>query len=345
MKIQDLKYLLAYLIPVSAFIALEWQSFWSYSAMILGFGIIPIVELILKPNPKNDTPELELQKSKSLFFDILLYLNIPIVYFLIYKTIFTVLSGVETWEGVGMFLNLGLVLATSGINVAHEIGHRPGKVNKILAASLLIPSLYGHFTTEHNHWHHKYVATPDDPATAKYNQSFYQFLFSAVIGVYRNAWTLAFKDMERKGKPKWHYSNEMLWITFFQILLFTSYYMIGGPWILLFCFGTAVMSFSLLESIDYVEHYGLERKKLPSGKYERVNEKHSWNSDHELGRIFLYELTRHTDHHMNAVRKYQVLRHKEDSPQLPFGYPGSIILALFPPLWFKIMNPRIKALS
>lgn len=285
----------------------------------------------------------EQEIGAKVLFDVLLYLNIPIIYFLIFKTIATIQGEVHVLEMTGFLLNLGIVLGTAGINVAHEIGHRNGIWNKIAASSLLIPSLYGHFTLEHNTGHHKWVATPDDPATAKFGQSIYQFWRSVVPGVYSKAWELSFIKMEREGKPKFHYSNELIWISLSQLLLFAFFFWIGGWPVLFFCLGAALVSFSLLECIDYVEHYGLERKKLPSGKYERVNYQHSWNSDHDLGRIFLYELTRHTDHHMNANRKYQVLRHMDNCPELPYGYPASILMALVPPIWFKVMNPKVKA--
>ena len=126
-------------------------------------------------------------------------------------------------------------------------------------------------------------------------------------------------------------------------LIFTGC-LIGGGWIgLAFAAGSALVGILLLETINYIEHYGLRRQKRPEGHYEKVQPWHSWNSDHELGRIFLYELTRHSDHHFKASRKYQVLRHFDDSPQLPFGYPGSMILALFPPLWRKVMDDRINS--
>ena len=345
MKIQDLKYLLAYLIPLSAYLALELQSYWSFSTVILAFGIIPIMEVLIPPSPKNHDPNNEQKKEVNRFFDLLLYVNIPLIYFLIYKSIITVQSGVSTIVVLGLVLNLGIVLGTAGINVGHEIGHRKGLFNRIAAALLLVPSLYGHFTIEHNNGHHKWVATPDDPVTAKYNQSIYSFIFTAVIGVYKSAWRISFRALQRKGLPKWHYSNELIWITLSQIILFYSYFYWGGWPILIFCLFAAIISFTLLETIDYVEHYGLQRKKLASGKYERVNEKHSWNSDHHIGRIFLYELTRHTDHHMNANRKFQILRNIENSPQLPYGYPASILMALVPPIWFKNMNSRVKAFN
>nr|WP_262914111.1 alkane 1-monooxygenase [Portibacter lacus] len=262
---------------------------------------------------------------------------------MIFKTVAIIQTDISWVTQLGLLLNLGIVMATAGINVAHEIGHRPGIWNKIASGLLLIPSLYGHFTIEHNNGHHKWVATPDDPVTAKYGQSIYSYWGTAVSGVFTKAWEISFTQMKRAGKPRFHYSNELIWMMLAQLVLFTSYYLIGGLHVFLFCLVAAVISFSLLECIDYVEHYGLQRKKLKSGKYERVNERHSWNSDHELGRIFLYELTRHTDHHLNANRKYQILRNIESSPQLPYGYPGSILLALVPPMWFKVMNPKVKA--
>lgn len=343
MKIQDLKYLLAYLIPFSAFIALELQNKWSFSTVVFAFVFIPFLEMVTKPDPKNMATDREQLVERNVLFDVLLYLNIPIVYFLIFHTISTVQGDLFWTEKLGMMLNLGIVLGTAGINVSHEIGHRKGLWNRIAAALLLIPSLYGHFTIEHNNGHHKWVATPDDPVSAKFGQSIYAYLGTAVVGVFVKAWEISFTQMRRAGKPKFHYSNELIWISLAQVILFTTFFILGGLPILLFCLGTAVVSFTLLECIDYVEHYGLQRKKLPSGKYERVNERHSWNSDHEVGRIVLYELTRHTDHHMNATRKYQTLRHMEDSPQLPYGYPTSILMALLPPVWFRIMNPKVKA--
>ena len=341
MKIRDFKYLLAYLIPLSALFALLWKSYWSYSTVIFSFGIIPIIEILSKPDHTNESYERQNQKKLNRFFDYLLYLNIPIVYLLTFITFREVKSGVHTIEGIGLLLNLGIVLSTSGINVAHEIGHRQGLINKIAAALLLGPSMYGHFTIEHNYGHHKWIGTPRDPASATENQSVYAFIYQAVTGVYKNAWRISFKQMGKSGLPRFHYRNELVWIHLFQLVLLIVYFIYGGVAILLFGIACAIVSFSLLECIDYIEHYGLRRKLLPSGKYERVNENHSWNSDHQLGRIVLYELTRHADHHANAERHYQTLRYKEESPQLPLGYPASIVLALIPTLWFKKMNPLV----
>lgn len=343
MKIRDLKYLLAYLIPFSAFLALELRSVWSFSTVILAFLIIPVFELIFKPNPNLISSELQRDKSANVFFESILYLNIPILFILIFRTFTIIQLDITNIETLGLFMNVGIVMATTGINVAHEIGHRKGKLNKICAALLLIPSLYGHFTLEHNYGHHKWVATPEDPVSAELNQNLYAFIYSAVIGVFKNSWRISFRMQEKKGLSLWHFSNELIWISLAQIFLFSLIFYFGNFFSLIFFIGAAIFSFSLLESIDYIEHYGLRRKLLSSGKYEIVNEKHSWNSEHEIGRIFLYELTRHTDHHISSIRKYQNLRNLRNSPQLPFGYPSAILVALLPPLWFSIMNPLVKS--
>jgi len=232
-------------------------------------------------------------------------------------------------------------LATNAINVAHELGHRESLFERSLSKLLLLPCLYMHFYLEHNFGHHKNVATPLDPATAKFNQPVYHFWLTSVSQQYINAWKIQLALLKQHNKGFLSAKNDMLFYLLFQALyLFTIVVLLG--WNALFfavCIG--IMSFLFLETINYLEHYGLLRQKLPSGRYERVQTYHSWNSNHFIGRIVLYELTRHSDHHFKSSRKYQDLTHKPDSPQLPFGYPTSILLALVPPLWFYIMNSRV----
>ena len=134
----------------------------------------------------------------------------------------------------------------------------------------------------------------------------------------------------------------MIWSHFVQIIFLITVYYFSG-WIgFIALIGAAIMGMLVLEAVNYIEHYGLFRQVLPSGRYELINESHSWNSDHELGRIVLFELVRHSDHHYQTMRKYQTLRHLDKSPQLPFGYPMSIVIALLPPLWFRLMNPKLN---
>jgi alkane 1-monooxygenase len=236
---------------------------------------------------------------------------------------------------------LGIILGSNGINVAHELGHREKLFERILGKILLIPSHYTHFFIEHNHGHHLDVSTPKDPSTAKYNQNLYAFWFQTVFGTYIKAWQIQKKLNQSENRSFFSLKNDMFWFTLIQISYLIILFYFFGSVGLIVALLAGIVGFLLLESINYIEHYGLKRKLLPSGRYERVSEKHSWNSNHVLGRIILYELTRHSDHHFKSQKKYQILEYHDVSPQMPFGYPTSIVLAFFPPLWFAIMNKRI----
>jgi alkane 1-monooxygenase len=198
-------------------------------------------------------------------------------------------------------------------------------------------SLYMHFFIEHNKGHHKNVATQEDPASARYNEPIYFFYVRTVIFSYLSAWKIA-----NRAFPFYSWKNEMLQAHVVQFLFVGSIFYFTGALITIYFLCAALIGIALLETVNYIEHYGLQRKQTEEGKYERPMPEHSWNSNHILGRIMLFELSRHSDHHYLASRKYQVLKHHEDAPQLPTGYPGSMILALVPPAWFYIMNKKIR---
>jgi alkane 1-monooxygenase len=213
-----------------------------------------------------------------------------------------------------------------------------------MAKMLLLSTLYMHFFIEHNRGHHKNVSTPLDPATSRLNESFYRFLPRTVIGSWIDAWKLEEHRLRKLNLNIWNpINNEMLRFQIIQVLFVLSIYFFLGLKCMLAFIAAATIGFVLLEIVNYIEHYGLQRKMLPNGAYEKVKPHHSWNSEHELGRILLFELTRHSDHHYNASRKYQILRHFDNAPQMPSGYLAMIPLALIPPLWFRIMNPRVIA--
>ena len=340
---KDAKYLIAYVAPLAAFAGVYLQGWWSFSGIYVGFMLIPLLELVGPRSTENYTPEEESDKAASIFFDILLYLNVPILYGLITYYFLTIRGGgLATYEIVGMTCSVGLIVGTIGINVAHELGHRPTRYEQLLAKILLLPALYMHFNIEHNRGHHKNVATEEDPASARYGESVYFFWLRSVSGGYRNAWRLEAQRLERRGQSFWSWQNEMIRFTVFEASYLLAVGWFFGWWMIGYAVAIAVFGFLLLESVNYIEHYGLRRRKLPSGRYEPVQPWHSWNSDHEVGRIFLYELTRHSDHHYKATRKYQILRHLDESPQLPYGYPTSILISLVPPLWFWLMNRRVQ---
>jgi alkane 1-monooxygenase len=237
---------------------------------------------------------------------------------------------------------MGILCGTFGINVGHELGHRKSVFEQFLAKALLLTSLYTHFFIEHNKGHHAHVATEEDPSSAILGQSIYSFWPQTIFGTYVKAWEINLDELKKKGLGFLNFQNEMLFFTLAQVILMVLIGYFFGLYTLLYFLVSAFIGALLLETVNYIEHYGLVRKRNPSGNYERVLPKHSWNSNHLLGRLMLFELSRHSDHHYLASRKYQILRHHEGAPQMPTGYPGMIVLALFPPIWFRVMNRQMK---
>lgn len=337
-----MKYLWAYSIPIVGITGIYLQGIWSYFLVVFVFILIPILERILPLNEANYSEEEKAKRLKDKLYDWLLYLNILIVYGSLFFTLKIVqTTSLERYELVGIVLSLGIILGSNGINVAHELGHRKKLYERILGKILLVPSHYTHFFIEHNHGHHLDVSTPDDPSTAKYNQNLYSFWWQSVSGTYRKAWKIQNKLNKIHKTPLFSVKNDMLWFSIIQVIYLLSVFLCFNFKVVVVAFLSGIVGFLLLETINYIEHYGLKREKLPSGRYERVSEKHSWNSNHILGRIILYELTRHSDHHYKSTKEYQILECHEDSPQLPFGYPTSMVLSFIPPLWYSIMNKRI----
>jgi len=337
-----MKYLLAYTIPVICILGIYLEGFWTFAGVVFAFGILPVLELILPTDEKNYSQSETDSKLKNRLFDVLLYFNVFIVYGILFFVLQKVTSEkLSLSEIIGIILSLGVVLGSNGINVAHELGHREKLYERVLGKLLLIPSHYTHFFIEHNHGHHLHVSTPEDPSTAKYNQSLYVFWIQTVFGTYTKAWQIQKKLNQIENRSWYSVKNDMIWFTIIQLSYLLSVYFFFNFIGFIVALLSGIVGFLLLETINYIEHYGLKRTLLPSGRYERVSEKHSWNSNHILGRIMLYELTRHSDHHYKSQKKYQILEYHDVSPQMPFGYPTSMVLSLFPPIWFAIMNKRI----
>ncbi len=337
-----------YASPLIVF-ALAWLGFYStgiltFAAFIYGFCLIPLFELMIKPDNQNlSAAEEEIAKADRTY-DYLLYLIVPIQYISLFLFLFSLQQEGLTWIDItGRIVSMGLLCGTFGINVGHELGHRVNRFERLLAKALLLTSQYMHFFVEHNKGHHKNVATPEDPSSARLNENIFFFYPRTIFYSYISAWKIANDEIKKKGLPVLHLQNEMLQIQVIQLLFVLLLLFVFGWKITLFYLAAASLGILLLESVNYIEHYGLSRNKSAEGKYERAMPHHSWNSNHVLGRIMLFELSRHSDHHYLASRKYQILRHHEQSPQMPTGYPGMMILAHIPPLWFMVMNKRIKA--
>ena len=339
---KDLKYLMSYSIALLAFIGISIGGFYNYLAVIFTFIFIPLLEILVKKSDEKYSEEEKKNRLLDPFFDLLLYLNIPIVFGIFFFSIDKLAFTSSVSDIVGIILSASIVMATNGINVGHELGHRKSIIARTCSKILYLPSQYMHFYIEHNFGHHINVATPEDPATARYKQTLYSFWVTSVIRTYVSAWKIQLRLLRVSKKSFLSIKNDMIFYTLFQIIFLLFIYYNFGLYLTVLSLVMSVVSFLFLETINYVEHYGLLRKKELSGRYERVKPHHSWNSNHTIGRIVLYELTRHSDHHFKSSKKYQVLESLDDCPHLPYGYPTSILLSLIPPIWFSIMNPLVR---
>ena len=343
MTIRAFKYLSPLIIYIGAFRSFTVTGWEIWMPLVWAWVIIPLAELLIKPVPANMSGVQEELAKKDRTYDFLLYLIVILQYSLLIKFLFAMKEDTMTWLDItGRIGVMGLLCGTFGINVGHELGHRVNKFEQTLAKALLLTSLYMHFFTEHNKGHHKRVATPEDPSSARYGEPVYKFYFRTILFSYISAWHIANDEMRKKDKKVFSFQNEMVQFLLIQTAFLVLIFFVFSWLVMLYFIAAAFMGILLLETVNYIEHYGLQRKSTGDGRYERAMPEHSWNSDHVIGRLMLFELSRHSDHHYLASRKYQVLRHHDDAPQMPTGYPGMMILSLFPPAWFYIMNRRIK---
>lgn len=341
MTISALKYSLVYIIPATVIFSLALGDAWSYTAIAVVFVALPLLELLLKGSATNFSAAEEEVAKKDRLYDLVLWSLVPVQYFTLVFFLLKV-SGPDTafWVKVGMTTAYGMAAGVLGINAAHELGHRPTKHEQFMSKLLLLSTLYMHFFIEHNRGHHKNVSTDEDPASSRYGEMLYAFFFRTISGSWLGAWALERQRLERKKLRVWSWQNEMLRFQVVQLALIAAIVLLFGWETTLFFVGGAFIGILMLETVNYIEHYGLRRKRN-GASYERTLPVHSWNSNHPLGRLILLELTRHSDHHYMASRRYQVLRHFDESPQMPTGYPGMMVLSFFPPLWFKVMHRRI----
>ena len=309
----------------------------------MAFILIPILDQLTPQSNSQLTEKQEQTLQNSSIHSILLFAMLPIqwglLFLLCWKTSVMDLHSLDS-NWMGLVVSMGICCGIFGINVAHELGHRNDRWATLTAKGLLLSSLYMHFIIEHNLGHHKNVATTDDPASAGKGEWVYIFWIKSVTGSWQAAWNLETNRTIKKKLQWWH--NEMVWFSMMQISLLIVISITFG-WVSLLSFlSSAIIGILLLETINYIEHYGLRREIRTSGRYERVLPQHSWNCNRSVGRLLLFELTRHSDHHAHVKRPYQILRHFDTAPEFPAGYPAMIVLSLFPPLWFSVMDKRLE---
>jgi alkane 1-monooxygenase len=341
LEMKKLKYLTILLLPITVAVSFTNEGWLVHLPVIVFFVLIPILELLFPSDNKNLEEKEKLLAEKDPFYNLLLYLMVPLQ--VAYLFWFLKLESIATSDSVGRALSMGIMCGVIGINVGHELGHRLNRFEQFLGEILLLTSLENHFLPYHNRGHHTNVGTPSDPATARRNEPLYFFWIRSHFGSYFQAWKIEIQRMRIMKKFIFSFSNRMVCYNLTQLLLCVSIYYFFGSHVLIQFLIVAGIGILLLETVNYIEHYGLMRKQRENGTYESVKRMHSWNANNVFGRVVLFELTRHSDHHFKADRPYQLLESHEESPIMPTGYPGMMLLSFIPPLFFRVMNKRIVA--
>lgn len=335
-------YLASFLIPGLAATGLSLGGPWAWLTVAGVFIAIPTLDALLGVQDGNLDEQASILARRRPFYSLILYLHLPVqILLILFMGYVWNHTNEPLWVQLGWILSVMLSTGGIGITVAHELIHRRTAWERWIGKLLLMTVLYMHFAIEHVRGHHALVATEDDPASAPKGMDVYRFILQTIPLQWLSAWKLESKRLKKHGLSTYSYRNEMVWFLLIQaawLALLT--YLFGSSFLIVY-FAVACLSFLLLEIINYVEHYGLRREKSAHGRWESVSESHSWNSNHRVSRMMLFELSRHSDHHMSAEKPYQVLCTEEASPQMPNGYPGMVLLALIPPLWFAVMDRRL----
>ena len=316
--------------------------FWFYGPVLI-FGVFPVLDMLAGLDASNPPDSVIKWLEQDRYYRWCVYAYLPIQYAgLIFACWMWSHGGLSTIDSIGLALTVAMVSGVA-INTAHELGHKRASSERWLSRVALAQTGYGHFFIEHNRGHHVRVATPEDPASARLGESFYAFLPRTVIGSLRSAWGLERTRLARMERSPWSLRNDILGAWAMTLVLFAALVLAFGTVVLPYLVLQAVLGFSLLEVVNYLEHYGLLRQRREDGRFERTRPEHSWNSNNVASNVLLYHLQRHSDHHANPVRRYQALRTVDDAPQLPTGYAGMIVLASIPPLWRAVMDRRLLA--
>jgi alkane 1-monooxygenase len=308
---------------------------------IVVHAIVPLFDRIIGTDTNNPPEEIIAKLEKDPYYSKIVKAFIPMQYIALFLGAYLYTrKDTPVVDKMGIALSIG-VLNGIAINTAHELSHKSNKLDQMLSHLALAPTAYGHFRVEHPYGHHKRAATPEDPASSKMGETFWQFLPRTVIGSFKSAIQIEKTRLARRGKTFWSLENELLQGWAMSAGLYATMVAIFGRKVIPFIAIQAVYGFSLLEVINYVEHYGLKREQTEDGKYKRVMPEHSWNSNNIVTNLFLYQLQRHSDHHAHPTRSFQALRHFDDAPQLPSGYASMLLPAYIPSIWFKIMDKRV----
>ncbi len=341
-------WLLGVLVPALPFIVFGLVRLTGFGPLwfggpILIFGIFPPLDLLIGLDAENPPDSVLKWLEQDRYYRWCTYAFLPLQYAgLVFACALWASGSLSVADKIGLAFTEAMV-AGIAINTAHELGHKRDRLERWLSKIALAQSGYGHFFVEHNRGHHVRVATPEDPASARLGESFWRFLPRTITGSVASAWELEREWLARTGTSIWSARNNILNAWAMTAVLFIVLTAVFGLGVLPYLLLQMALGFPLLEVVNYLEHYGLLRQRRGDGRYERTRPEHSWNSNSVASNVLLYHLQRHSDHHANPTRRFQALRHFDEAPQLPTGYAGMIVLALVPPLWRRVMDPRLLA--
>ncbi|WP_151980326.1 alkane 1-monooxygenase [Acinetobacter guerrae] len=303
--------------------------------------IIPTIDTIIGKDANNPTAEDIKQLENDPYYSKLVKSFIPLQYLAnVYACYLASRKETSFLDKILLGVSMGAINGIA-INTAHELSHKSDRMDHILSHLALVPTGYNHFRVEHPYGHHKRAATPEDPASSKMGETFYEFWPRTVIGSLKSAIEIETNRLKRKGKEFWSKDNELLQGWAMSATFHASMVKIFGKGTIPYLATQAFYGISLFEIINYIEHYGLLRQKKADGNYERTMPEHSWNNNNIVTNLFLYQLQRHSDHHAYPTRPFQALRHFDESPELPSGYASMLLPALIPSMWFKMMDKRV----
>ncbi|TVP56973.1 MAG: alkane 1-monooxygenase [Halomonadaceae bacterium] len=344
-------YLLVLLIPVigagSAWMVANSASplFWAWFTLLFTFVLLPLADYAVGKDPANPNEEEQVPAmTREWYYRVLTLVCLPLyAAVLVYGGwVFTQVE-LSLMAQVGWILSVGVIGGIMAINIGHELIHKDTTLETWAGGLFLALVNYAGFKVEHLRGHHVHVSTPEDASSSRFNQGLYHFLPRAMARNFVNAWSLEAQKLRRKNQRVVSWHNELIWWYSISALVAAGFFFAFGLAGLVFFLIQGLLAGTTLEIINYIEHYGLHRRVQANGRFERVTPAHSWNSNYLLTNLFLFHLQRHSDHHAYPRRRYQVLRHYDESPQLPGGYAAMFVLAMVPPLWKKVMNPRVEA--
>jgi alkane 1-monooxygenase len=342
-------WLVAALFPLIPFVGMglmAWsgQQWTIWIPFVAVYVLVPLLDYVFENDATNPPEQVVPQLEADPYYRLLIYCAVPLHVGVLIGGAWFVANYDLGWFGLlGLSLLVGAVSGFS-LNLGHELGHKQPKLDRMMARLALAVPFYGHFSREHNAGHHAHVATPEDTASSRFGENIYRFALREIPGGLRRAWRLEREHLKRRGYSTWSRHNEILQSYAISVLLYGGLILAFGPVILPFLLIQTAFAWWQLTSANYIEHYGLLREKRPNGRYERCQPHHSWNANHLASNLLLFHLERHSDHHTYATRRYQSLRHYDDVPQLPSGYFGMFQLAYVPPLWYRVMNPKVLKL-